>query len=127
LKKALDYLEGYEFAELITTYDRLKALRTSRRRGAVDCSLALQVLVSRCEYKYLENALLKFVTENSHEDFRKMLGLCLVEIRLTWIDGFDKFLRERKRRRKVLTGEMIRKYKSYFERYRQYAFNKTAL
>jgi intergrase/recombinase len=44
------------------------------------------------------------------------MSISVYGIRLHWDEGFERFLRERKRR-KVSTDEMVRKYRSYFNRF----------
>jgi hypothetical protein len=48
---------------------------------------------------------------------RKLLSISVYGIRLQWSEDFEAFLRERKKRRKVSTDEMVRKYRNYFNRF----------
>jgi intergrase/recombinase len=65
----------------------------------------------------LKQALLKFTVENFREDLKKMLGLSLAHVVFKWEPGFEEFLRERKKRRKVTDPETIAYYKSLFEKH----------
>jgi hypothetical protein len=52
--------------------------------------------------------------ENFREDLRKMLGMSVAHVVFKWEPGFEEFLRERKKRRKVLDPETIAYYRSLF-------------
>lgn len=59
----------------------------------------------------MKNALLKFVVEKFREDLRKMPGLSLVGVKLTWTGDSERFLREREKRGKILIDEVVKEYK----------------
>ena len=44
---------------------------------------------------------MKFTVENFREDLRKIFGLSLAHLVFKWEPGFQEFLRERKKRRRV--------------------------
>jgi intergrase/recombinase len=55
--------------------------------------------------------------ENFREDLRKMLGSSLAHVLFKWEPGFEEFLRERKKRRKIASEETMSYYRSLFKRY----------
>jgi hypothetical protein len=83
----------------------------------VDYSLVLQAIALATRDEYLKQALLRFTVENFREDLRRMLGLSLAHVVFRWEPGFEEFLRERKKRRRVTDPETIAYYRSLFERY----------
>jgi len=50
---------------------------------------------------------------------RKMLGISFAGIKFEWSENFDKFLMERKKRRKVKDAETLNYYKSLFMKHLQ--------
>jgi intergrase/recombinase len=112
--RALQYLEEKEFNEIVQGLDRLRAIGIIRGDGSIDYPLILQAIALATRDEYLKQALLKFTVENFREDLRKMLGLSLAHISFKWDPGFEEFLRERKKRRRVLDPETIAYYKSLF-------------
>jgi hypothetical protein len=112
--KALQYLEEREFNKIVQGVDRLRAVGIIRDDGSIDYSLILQAVALASRDEYLKQALLKFTVENFREDLRKMLGLSLAHVVFKWEPGFEEFLRERKKRRKVLDPETIAYYRSLF-------------
>jgi len=112
--KALQYLEEGEFNEIVQGIDRLRAIGVIRRDGSIDYSLILQAIALATRDEYLKQALLRFTVENFREDLRKMLSLSLAHVVFKWEPGFEEFLRERKKRRRVLDPETIAYYRSLF-------------
>ena len=117
LLKLLQRLTEHEFANLVSAEDRLRTVGILRSDGSVDYSVAVEILRRSLQDPYLKSLLLKFVAEHFREDLRKLLSISVYGIRLQWDEGFEQFLRERKRRRRVSTDEMVRKYRNYFNRF----------
>jgi len=117
ISKALQYLDEKEFNEIVAGIDRLKAVGIIREDGSIDYSLILQAVALASKDEYLKQAILRFTVENFREDLRKMLGLSLSQVMFTWSQGFEEFLRERKRRRKVLDPETIAYYRNLFKKH----------
>ena len=115
--KALQYLEEAEFNEIVKGIDRLRAIGIIRGDGSIDYSLILQAIALATRDEYLKQALLKFTVENFREDLRKMLGSSLAHVVFKWEPGFEEFLRERKKRRKIASEETMAYYRSLFKRY----------
>jgi DNA-binding transcriptional ArsR family regulator len=112
--RALRLLDEREFNEIVQGVDRLRVVGIIREDGSIDYLLILQALTLASRDEYLKQALLKFTVENFREDLRKMLGTSLAHVVFKWEPGFEEFLRERKKRRKVLDPETIAYYRSLF-------------
>ena len=117
VEKALRYLDEREFNEIVQGVDRLRAVGIIREDGTIDYSLVLQAVALATRDEYLKQALLKFTVENFREDLRRMLGMSLAHVVFKWEPGFEEFLRERKKRRRVVSTETIEYYKSLFKKY----------
>ena len=117
VKPLLKLLSREEFESLVAAREKLKALGILRDDGTVDYSLALEILAVAREDEYLKNAILGFVVQEFREDLRKMLGLSMAHVVFKWETGFEEFLRERKRRRRVVSTETIEYYRSLFKKY----------
>jgi len=115
--KALQYLEEAEFNEIVKGIDRLRAIGIIRGDGSIDYPLILQAIALATRDEYLKQALLRFTVENFREDLRKMLSLSLAHVVFKWEPGFEEFLRERKKRRRVVDPETIAYYRSLFKRH----------
>jgi intergrase/recombinase len=115
--KALQYLEEGEFNEIVKGIDRLRAIGIIRGDGSIDYSLILQAIALATRDEYLKQALLRFTVENFREDLRKMLGSSLAHVVFKWEPGFEEFLRERKKRRRVASPGTISYYRNLFKRY----------
>jgi intergrase/recombinase len=83
----------------------------------VDYSLVLQAIALATRDEYLKQALLKFAVENFREDLRRMLSISLAHVVFRWEPGFEEFLRERKKRRRVTDPETIAYYRNLFVKY----------
>ncbi len=114
LRRILQHLTSQEFERVVGARDRLRALGILREDGSIDYGLALEVLALASQDEYLKQAILRFVVERFRDDLRKMLGLSFTGIELRWTEDFEQFLRERKKRRKVLTEETIAYYRNLF-------------
>jgi len=117
ISKALQYLDEKEFNEIVAGIDRLKAVGIIREDGSIDYSLILQAVALASKDEYLKQAILRFTVENFREDLRKMLGISLSQVVFSWSQGFEEFLRERKKRRKVLDPETIAYYRNLFKKH----------
>jgi hypothetical protein len=67
--------------------------------------------------EYLKQAILRFTVEHFKEDLRKMLGLVPTTIKLTWDQGFEEFLRERKKRMKIKSEGTMKYYRNLFKKH----------
>jgi len=117
VEKAIRHLDEWEFYEVVKGLDRLQVIGIIREDGSVDYSLILQAMALASRDEYLKQAILRFAVENFREDLRKMLGLSLAHITFKWELGFEEFLRERKKRNRVVDLETIAYYRSLFEKY----------
>jgi len=117
LRVLLSLITQKDFEDLVSARDRLRALGILRDDGTVDYGLALEVLAIARNDEYLKNAILRFVSQEFREDLKKMLGVSFAGIVLRWDEGFEAFLRERKRRKKVLTEGTLRYYRNLFKKH----------
>ncbi len=117
ISKALQYLDEKEFNEIVAGIDRLKAVGIIREDGSIDYSLILQAVALASKDEYLKQAILRFTVENFREDLRKTLGISLSQVVFTWSQGFEEFLRERKKRRKIMDPETIAYYRNLFKKH----------
>jgi len=101
VSKALQHLDEGEFNEIVGGLDRLRSIGILRVDGSVDYSLILQAVALASRDEYLKQAILRFAVENFREDLKKMLGLVPSNVKLTWERGFEEFLRERKKRKRI--------------------------
>jgi hypothetical protein len=115
--RALQHLEEGEFNEIVKGVDRLRAVGIIREDGSIDYSLILQAIALAARDEYLKQALLRFTVENFREDLRKMLGMSLAHVVFQWEPGFEEFLRERKKRRRVVSPGTLSYYRNLFKRY----------
>jgi len=110
----LQHLSEQEFANLVSAEDRLRAAGILRSDGSIEYSAAIEILRRSLQDPYLKSLLLKFVAEHFREDLRKLLSVSVYGIKLRWDEGFERFLVERKKRRKVRTTETLNYYKNLF-------------
>lgn len=117
IKPLLKLMTREEFESIVSAREKLRAIGILRDDGAIDYSLALEILAIAKDDEYLKNAILRFVVQNFREDLRKMLGISFAGIRLTRTEDFEHFLMERKKRRKVKDPETLKYYRSIFRKY----------
>jgi intergrase/recombinase len=117
VKPLLKLLSREEFEKLVTARERLRALGIVRDDGTIDYSLALEILAIAKDDEYLKNAILRFVVSEFREDLKRMLGISFAGITLKWDEGFEHFLAERKKRRKIRDPETLKYYRSIFKKY----------
>jgi intergrase/recombinase len=115
--KALQHIEEEEFREIAGSVERLKAIGILSQDGTIDYPTALQILALATRDEYLKQAILRFAVEHFREDLKKMLGILPANIVLTWENGFENFLKEYKKRKKVRTQETLEYYKKLFKEY----------
>jgi intergrase/recombinase len=117
VQKALQYLTESEFREIVQGVELLKATGIVKENGAIDYSLALQVVALAMNDEYLKNAIIQLVVSRFKEDVRKALGISFAGVKLRWSEDFEQFLVERKKRRKVRSQETLQYYKNLFLKY----------
>ena len=115
--KALQHIDEKEFSEIVGSFERLKVAGILKDDGSIDYSAILQALALATSDEYLKQAILRFAVEHFREDLKKMLGILPANIVLTWENGFENFLKEYKKRRKVRTQETLEYYKKLFKEY----------
>lgn len=119
LRALLSLMSEQEFREVLGTKKALEAVGIVRPDGSVNYSIVAEILRLAAGDEYLKQLILRFAVENFREDLRKMLGISFAGIKLEWSDDFERFLAERKKRRKVRDPETLQYYKNLFLRYLQ--------
>ncbi len=117
IKPILKLLTKEEFEKIVGARQKLRAIGIVKDDGSIDYSLAIEILAVARGDEYLKNAILRFVVQEFRDDLKRMLGISFAGIKLTWIEDFKIFLRERKKRRKVKDPETIKYYRSLFMKY----------
>jgi len=116
VRRALGRLEEEEFLSAAGSAEGLGSLGLVRGDGSIDYGLLSRALAVASRDEYARRLILEFAVRNFREELRRMLGISAAGVRLHWDEGFEAFLREGKRRRKVRTDKMIRYYRSLFAR-----------
>jgi len=119
VKRALRFLTRSEFESIVGEWDILKVFGLIRRDGTPSYELISRILALAARDEYLKELILRFVSENFKEDLRKMLGISFAGIKFEWSEDFERFLVERKKRRKIKDVETLNYYRSLFMRYLQ--------
>jgi len=117
VQKALQYLTESEFREAVQGVELLKATGVVKEGGVIDYTLAMQLISLAMNDEYLKNAIIQLVVSRFKEDIKKALGISFAGIKLHWDEGFEQFLKERKKRRKVKSQDTLRYYRSIFLKY----------
>jgi hypothetical protein len=117
VRRALQHLGEEGFRQIVQGEERLRTVGIVRQDGSIDYGLALQLIVLASGEEYLKQAILRFAVEHFKEDLRKMLGLMPTTIKLAWDQGFEEFLRERKKRMKIRSEGTMRYYRNLFKKH----------
>ena len=117
ISRALRFLDEKEFNEICRSIDRLRAVGIIREDGSIDYSLVLQAIALASRDEYLKNALLQFTVAHFKEDLRKMLGISYAGVKLVWDKGFEDFLVNRKKRRRITDPETLKYYRNLFKKH----------
>jgi len=117
LRKLLSLVSEEEFRQIVGARENLIARGLLREDGAIDYSLALELLSLASSDQYLKSLIIRFVVENFREDVKKALGIYLSNIVFRWSDDFAEFMRSRKKRKKVRRPDTIAYYKRLFMKY----------
>jgi len=117
VRRALGQLEEAEFLSAVGSAAALGSLGLLRRDGSVDYGLLSRVLAVASRDEFAKRLILEFSVHNFREELRKMLGISAAGVKLHWDEGFEAFLREGKRRKKVRTDRMLSYYRNLFARH----------
>jgi len=116
VRRALGQLEEGEFLSAAGSAAALGALGLVREDGSVDYGLLSRALAVASRDEFARRLILEFSVRNFREELRKMLGISAAGVKLHWDEGFEAFLREGKKRRKVQTWNTMRHYRNLFAR-----------
>jgi len=114
LKVLLGFLTEQEFRDILSSKKVLETLNILRSDGTVNYAVVMEILKRAVQDKYLKQLVIKFVVENFREDVKRAVGVFPANIVMSWDDGFEEFLRESKKRRKIERGH-DKVYKSLFK------------
>ena len=115
LKVLLGFLTEQEFRDILSSKKVLETLNILRSDGTVNYAVVMEILKRAVQDKYLKQLVIKFVVENFREDVKRAVGVFPANIVMSWDDGFEEFLRESKKRRKIKREDTIKYYKSLFK------------
>jgi hypothetical protein len=92
----------------------LRACGATYEDGSLDRMFIVEVLAVASRDEILRRMILEFVVKYYKEELEKILEIVPEKVELRWDDGFEEFLRERKKRKKIATEETLRYYKNLF-------------
>ncbi len=116
VRRALGRLEEDEFLSAAGSAEALGSMGLVRGDGSMDYGLLSRALAVASRDEYAKRLILEFAVRNFREELRRMLGISAAGVRLHWDEGFEAFLREGKKRRKVQTWNTMRHYRNLFLR-----------
>ena len=117
LSKMLSALSIEEIKKILGTSARLEACGIISSDGSVDLEAVVEIMRIASGNEVVRKAMLDLIIRFYGEELRKALGVVPEKIVLRWDQGFEEFLRERKRRRKIATEETLKYYRSLFMKY----------
>lgn len=117
LLKILQLLSRDEVLEALGARRSLIACGILYEDGGINRAAAIEFIREASKDEYFKRLLLDFVVANYKEELKKILGIVPEKVELKWDPGFEEFLRERKKRRKIATEETLRYYRSLFMKY----------
>jgi hypothetical protein len=92
----------------------LRACGATYEDGSLDRMFIVEVLAVASRDEILRRMILEFVVKYYKEELKKILEIVPEKVELRWDEGFEEFLRERKKRKKIATEETLRYYKNLF-------------
>jgi len=114
LKVLLNFLTEQEFRDILSSKRVLEALNILRPDGTVNYPVVMEILKKASQDEYLKQLIIRFVVENFREDVKKSIGLFPANIVMQWDEGFEEFLQEKKKRRKIKREDTLNYYKKLF-------------
>jgi len=114
LKIILSLITPREFEEVLGAEKRLIASGVVREDGTVDYSMAIEILKRAIRDEYLKQLIIRFVVDNFREDVKRAIGLFPVRVTLHWDEGFEEFLKHRKKGKKITDERTLSDYRSLF-------------
>jgi len=106
LEKILSAIPAEEVLEVLGARKRLEACGAIEG-GRVVRGVVLEILRLASNDPVLRELVLRFAVENMAENLRRKLSIEPPRVVLRWEPGFEEFLRERKKGRKVASEETI--------------------
>lgn len=114
LRVLLGLITEHEFREVLSSRKLLEAANILRPDGTVSYAVVMEILKKAVDDEYLKQLIIRFVVDNFREDVKKAIGLFPVSIVLHWDEGFEDFLKNYKKRKKIKREDTIEYYKKLF-------------
>lgn len=113
LKILLGFLTPQEFQEVSFSRKFLEGIGVVRKDGTINYSVIMEILKEAIRDEYLKQLIIRFVVDDSRENFEKVIGLFPVRVALHWNEGFKEFLKHRKKGKKITDGERLEITRTY--------------
>jgi len=117
VSKAVELLGIEETKKILGVEEMLRACRAMYEDGSLDRMFIAEILAVASRDEILRRTILEFVVKHYKEELKKILGIVPEKVELRWDGGFEEFLRERKKRRKIATEETLKYYRNLFKKY----------
>ncbi len=117
LVRLLNLITPHEFQEVLSSRKLLEGMGIVRSDGTVNYPIIMEILKLATNDEYLKQLIIRFVADNFREDVKKAIGLFPSNIEFKWDEGFEEFLKEHKKRRKVVREDTIKYYRNIFKKY----------
>jgi len=114
LKLLLSFLTPKEFEEVLGAEKKLATIGIIREDGTVEYSTIIEILKKASQDEYLKQLIIRFVVDNFREDVKKSIGLFPSNVVLHWDEGFEEFLKEFKKGKKITDERTLQDYKNLF-------------
>jgi len=115
LKILLNFLTPQEFQNVLSSRKLLEGIGVIRKDGTVNYPVVMEILKEASRDEYLKQLIIRFVVDNFREDIKKAIGLFPANIVMQWDEGFEEFLRESRKRRKIKREDTIIYYRNLFK------------
>jgi hypothetical protein len=116
VEKAMGIL-GDDVREVLRARDLLRICGAIDQNGFLDRVFIMEILAEASRDEVLKKMILEFSVKHFREDLRKILGMIPADIEFRWDQGFEEFLRERKKRMKIKSEGTMKYYRNLFKKH----------
>jgi hypothetical protein len=116
VEKAMEIL-GDDVREILRARDLLRICGAIDQNGFLDRVFIMEILAEASRDEVLKKMILEFSVKHFREDLRKILGMIPADIEFRWDQGFEEFLRERKKRMKIKSEGTMKYYRNLFKKH----------
>jgi transcriptional regulator with XRE-family HTH domain len=116
VEKAIEIL-GDDVREILRARDLLRICGAIDQNGFLNRVFIMEILAEASRDEVLKKMILEFSVKHFREDLRKILGMIPADIEFRWDQGFEEFLRERKKRMKIKSEDTMRYYRNLFKKH----------